>query len=98
MNVGKSLAMRHVPRIAEILQAPPHISLPRIGQHMENQPVTLYSMDYKTEIGRRIQRARIERSWTLSHLAQETGDLLTLKRINAYENGDRMPGHVPRAL
>lgn len=47
-------------------------------------------MDYKKEIGRRIRAARGE--MTLSDLAQKTGDVLTLKRINAYENGDRMPG------
>lgn len=49
-------------------------------------------MDYKTEIGRRIRSVRLERGWTLSELSLKTRDVLTLKRINAYENGDRMPG------
>lgn len=49
-------------------------------------------MDYKNEIGKRIRRARIERGWKLGELERETGDLLSGKRINSYENGDRMPG------
>lgn len=49
-------------------------------------------MDFKAEIGRRIKKTREERGWTLAQLARETDDVLTLKRINAYENGDRMPG------
>lgn len=49
-------------------------------------------MDYKNEIGKRIRAARVEKSLTLSDVARKTGDILTLKRINAYENGDRMPG------
>jgi transcriptional regulator with XRE-family HTH domain len=49
-------------------------------------------MDYKEEIGRRIRRAREDKGWTLADLALETGDILTLKRISAYENADRMPG------
>ena len=49
-------------------------------------------MDYKTEIGRRIREARKQKDWTLADLSQRTRDVLTLKRINAYENGDRMPG------
>lgn len=49
-------------------------------------------MDYKEEIGRRIRQSRDAAGMTLAGLARETGDVLTLKRINAYENGDRMPG------
>lgn len=49
-------------------------------------------MDYKNEIGRRIRKAREDRTWKLEDLSRETGDVLTLKRISAYENGDRMPG------
>ena len=49
-------------------------------------------MDFKQEIGRRIRKVRLEKDWTLAELAQKTSDVLTLKRINAYENGDRMPG------
>lgn len=49
-------------------------------------------MDYKEEIGKRIRKVRDEKGWTLAQLAQATGDRLTLKRINAYETGDRMPG------
>lgn len=49
-------------------------------------------MNYKDEIGRRIRQAREDKNWTLADVAQRTGDVLTLKRINAYENGDRMPG------
>lgn len=49
-------------------------------------------MDYKSEIGARIRRARTDKNLTLEELSVKTGDLLTLKRINAYENGDRMPG------
>lgn len=49
-------------------------------------------MDYKNEIGGRIRRAREGKNLTLAELSIKTGDVLTLKRINAYENGDRMPG------
>ena len=49
-------------------------------------------MDYKEEIGRRIRKSRDLAGMTLIEVARKTGDLLTLKRINAYENGDRMPG------
>ena len=49
-------------------------------------------MDYKNEIGRRIRSAREEKGLTLADVSKRTDDVLTLKRINAYENGDRMPG------
>lgn len=81
-----------VPRIAEKCQYPSLASIPRIGQQLKIQRVTIPVMDYKKEIGRRIRQCRTERAWTLADLAKETGDVLTLKRINAYENGDRMPG------
>lgn len=48
-------------------------------------------MDYKKEIGRRIRAARDEKDWTLEQLEVHTPGL-SGKRINAYENGDRMPG------
>lgn len=49
-------------------------------------------MDYKKEIGRRIRKMRLDRNWTLEDLSRETGDVIGLKRISAYETGDRMPG------
>lgn len=48
-------------------------------------------MDYKKEIGARIRRLRDARGWKLADLSRLTGDVLDLKRINAYENGVRMP-------
>lgn len=58
----------------------------------------MYAMDFKKEIGERIRRARRDKDLTLDQLAQKTGDRLTLKRINAYENGDRMPGPLEAAI
>lgn len=55
-------------------------------------------MDYKTVIGQRIRSARLERKLTLADLSRQTGDVLSLKRINAYENGDRMPGPSEAAV
>lgn len=49
-------------------------------------------MDYKKEIGRRIRLARDAKAWTLGDLAQKTNDVLTLRRIQNYEAGYRMPG------
>lgn len=49
-------------------------------------------MNFKEVIGQRIRLTRKARNWTLEELARRTGDVLSLKRINAYENGDRMPG------
>lgn len=65
---------------------------PRFGQNEENQGVTIAPMDFKKEIGRRIRDARKERDWILDELSQKTGDRISGKRINSYENGDRMPG------
>lgn len=47
-------------------------------------------MDYKKEVGRRLKLARDEKGWTLRELEAKTPGI-DLKRINAYENGDRMP-------
>lgn len=47
-------------------------------------------MDYKKEVGRRIRQARDEKGWALRELEAKTPGI-DLKRINAYENGDRMP-------
>jgi len=48
-------------------------------------------MDYKKEIGARIRKAREAKGLTLRELSARVNDLLDLKRINAYENGVRMP-------
>lgn len=49
-------------------------------------------MDYKKEIGARIQNAREARNWSQAQLARETGDVLSSTRIGNYETGFRMPG------
>lgn len=46
-------------------------------------------MDYKKEIGRRIQESRLDKGWTLEQLAAKTG--LLANRISNYETGYRMP-------
>lgn len=95
MKVGKSssvLMETNIPRIAEKMQALLATCLPRIGQLSQNQAVTLSGVDYKKEIGARIRKGRDAKGWTLAHLSRATGDRLTLKRINAYETGERMPG------
>jgi transcriptional regulator with XRE-family HTH domain len=48
-------------------------------------------MDFKKNVGGRIRRAREELGLRLVDLSQRTGGVLTIQRINAYENGDRMP-------
>jgi transcriptional regulator with XRE-family HTH domain len=90
MNVGKSISLFSANRGKK--QAPQLFPIPQFVQLHGNQGLNLAPMDYKKEIGRRIRAAREEKSWTLADLERETGDVLSLKRINAYENGDRMPG------
>lgn len=46
-------------------------------------------MDYKKEIGKRIQAAREEKGWTLDQLEAKTG--LASRRISNYETGYRLP-------
>lgn len=49
-------------------------------------------MNYKKEIGARIQRLRMDRGWSLADLSRRCNDLLSRTRINNYETGYRMPG------
>lgn len=55
-------------------------------------------MDYKKEIGRRIRLARDAKDLTLAELAQKTDDILTLRRIQNYETGYRMPGPLEAVI
>lgn len=55
-------------------------------------------MDYKNEVGRRIRAARDELGLRLVDLSQRTGGVLSLQRINAYENGDRMPSQAEAVI
>lgn len=48
-------------------------------------------MDYRKRVGERIREARNDLGLRLVDLSQRTGGILTVQRINAYENGDRMP-------
>lgn len=91
MYEGKSMDAKY-PRIAEFMQVGAQKIVPQNGEPSLNQLVTICGMDYKNEIGRRIRAAREQQGLTLAEVSQRTGDVLTLKRINAYENGDRMPG------
>lgn len=91
MYEGKSEAMNHVRRFAEPCQAQSYSGVRRLVQLVGNQADTIPRMDYKNEIGRRIRSARIAKGLTLKDLSLRTGDILDLKRINAYENGVRMP-------
>lgn len=49
-------------------------------------------MDFKKRVGDRLRSARKDLGLRLVDLSQRTGGVLTVQRINAYENGDRMPG------
>jgi transcriptional regulator with XRE-family HTH domain len=91
MKAGKSMEIACSANCGNIA-SPLQIPFPRIVQPLKNQTVTIFAMDYKQEIGRRIRKAREEQGLTLSALAQLTGDILSGKRINAYENGDRRLG------
>ncbi len=91
MYEGKSEAMNHVRRFAERCQVESSLAIRRLVQPQGNQIDNLCRMDYKNEIGRRIKAARIAKRLTLKDLSLRTGDILDLKRINAYENGVRMP-------
>ena len=91
MYAGRSMAIRHIRRNAEMCQYPCADSLRRNGEPERNQTDTLRGMDYKNEIGRRIREARDAKGWTLGDLSVRTEDRLDPKRINAYENGVRMP-------
>lgn len=92
MYDGRSMAMPNFRRTAEICQGEPHSSLRRFGDYYKNQWVSLSPMDYKKEIGARIRAAREAKGLKLREVAARVNDLLDLKRINAYENGVRMPG------
>lgn len=49
-------------------------------------------MDYKKEIGRRIQAARDACGWSLVELSKKLGGRLSASRISNYEQGTRLPG------
>jgi transcriptional regulator with XRE-family HTH domain len=91
MYEGKSMDAKY-PRIAEFMQGGVQKIVPQNGEPSRNQVFMISRMDYKNEVGRRIRAAREAKGFTLAEVSQRTDDVLTLKRINAYENGDRMPG------
>lgn len=49
-------------------------------------------MDYKDVMGKRLRESRANKGWTQGQLSVQTGDVIGLKRISAYEKGDRMMG------
>lgn len=63
-----------------------------------NQQLTIPSMDYRAEIGRRIREARLAKGWTLDELSAAVDGVLSKTRINGYENGDKLPGPETIAL
>lgn len=85
------MAMRHVPRTAEWCQAPHDTFVPQFAEPQDKQWFSIAPMDYKRRVGERIRAAREDLGLRLVDLSQRTGGVLTVQRINAYENGDRMP-------
>lgn len=53
---------------------------------------TLLAVNYKDEIGRRIQEARKAKGLSLEELSRRTKPQLSKSRIGNYEQGTRMPG------
>jgi transcriptional regulator with XRE-family HTH domain len=65
---------------------------PLIVDLAKNQRLTMPSMDYKKESGRRIRELRESKGWSLTDLSLRTKEVLSRTRIQNYESGQRMVG------